>query len=106
MSFWDGLNAGDMFEQAVGGYVEIEKARASNPQQAEQDQDALINRPDNVTQRPNAQPTATSAGEVSAGSGTGASRNIVLPNGLQLNRTAVYVAGAALGAVVLMKLMK
>lgn len=102
--FWSGFTVGDAFEGLVGGYVEREKARANagvNATLAEQN--ALINRPDSVTQRPNAQPSTPSApSEVSAGSGAGAGRNILL-GGVEVNKTALYVAGAALAAVLVVK---
>lgn len=103
--FWSGFTVGDAFEGLVGGYVARERARAEagvNATLAEQN--ALINRPDSVTQRPNAQPSTPSApSEVSAGSGQGSGRNVILPGGMEVNRTALYIAGAALAAAIVFK---
>lgn len=102
--FWSGTNFGDLFETVVGGYVETERARAEAGSRTQyEDQNALINRPDHVTQRPNAQPSyPSSPSEVSAGSGQGSER-MMLPGGLEVNRTAVYIVGAALAAAVVLK---
>ena len=64
----------------------------------------MINAPSHVTQRPNAQPEQSNqATSVTAGSGQGAGQRIMLPGGLEVNTTAIYITGAALAALVLYK---
>jgi hypothetical protein len=104
-SFWSGFTVGDAFEGLVGGYVEREKVRAQSGTNAViAEQNALINRPDSVTQRPNAQPSQPSQpSEVTAGRGQGSGSRVNLPGGLQVDRTALYIAGAVLAAAVVYK---
>jgi len=102
--FWSGFTVGDAFEGLVGGYVARETARAeAGAAGVAAEQNALINRPDHVTQRPNAQPNTGSGSQtVTAGSGQGAERSVRI-GGMKVNRTALYIAGAALAAAVVMK---
>lgn len=105
--FFSGFNIGDAFEIGLDAYTAREKSRAQKGSDSQlEDQNALINRPDNVTQRPNANPVNQGGGQVTTGSGQGSGSRLMLPGGLQVNKTALYIAGAALAAVVVLKVAK
>ncbi len=108
MSIWDGFNVSDQLSELVKGHVTIETARAQNAgNQATSDQAVMGSIPNNVTQRPNAQPTATTTqAPVTSGSGQGAGTAAFNIGGVPVNKTALYVAGGALGIALLLKLLK
>ena len=108
MSIWDGFNVKDALGDLVSGHVAIETARAQNAgAQATQDQAVMGSIPNNVTERPNAQPTTTAVPtSVTTGSGQGAATATLNVGGVQVNKTALYVAGGALGIALLLKLLK
>jgi hypothetical protein len=102
--FFSGFNIGDAFDVGLSAYVAREESRAKAGNAAVlAEQNALINRPDSITQRPGRQPALNGYGEVTAGSNGGAETRITLPGGLQVNATALYVAGGALAIALLLK---
>jgi hypothetical protein len=101
--FFSGFNIGDAFDVGLEAFVAREKYRAQQGSQTQvDDQDQLINRPDNITQRPNAQPQVGGYTQVTAGSAGGAGTRINIA-GVELNRTALYIAGAALAGYLYLK---
>ena len=101
--FFSGFTIGDAFDVGLEAYIGREKYRAQNGSASQIDeQNQLINRPDNITQRPNARPQVDGYQEVTAGSAGGSGTRINI-GGVELNRTALYVAGAALAGYLYLK---
>jgi len=102
--FFSGFNIGDAFDVGLSAYVARENSRSQAGEAAVlAEQNALLNRPDSITQRPGQTPTASGYGEVTAGSNGGAGTRITLPGGLEVNATALYIAGGALALALILK---
>jgi hypothetical protein len=102
--FFSGFNIGDAFDVGLSAYIAREDSRARGGEATIlAEQNALLNRPDSITQRPGAQPVQTGMQEITAGSNGGAGSRITLPGGLEVNATALYIAGGALAIALILK---
>lgn len=103
---WDFLDGiGDAVDNLAGKYLEYERIKAqAGAAAAQAEQDAILNRPDSVTQRPNAEPSQPSVpSSVTSGAGQGAGTGVISVGGVTMNRNALYIAGAALAVALVMR---
>lgn len=91
MSFFGDLQAGQLLDQLAGWHLKREEIRASTSHQTQADRDELLNTPTG-----GAQPSAPSQPSQPSGR--------VTVGGVELNKTALYVAVAALVVALILKL--
>lgn len=110
MSFWDSFSSGlgDSVDALTDKYLEYERIKAEAGAAAElAEQNAIMNRPDSITQMPNSMPSQPSGyNSVTSGSGQGAGTGLISIGGVQLNSTALYVGLGALALALVLKVAR